>query len=80
MEHKFKNCPVCDFEWHSSDGDSCPVCSSQNRTDPDDLSEDTFYKSGLFGTDKSKTGIRAVYQILGILALVYFLYRVFGGS
>jgi len=80
MEHKFKNCLVCDFEWHSSDGERCPVCSSQNRTDSDDVSEDTFYKSGLFGTAKSKNGIRSVYQILGILALVYFLYRVFGGS
>ena len=79
MVNKFKNCPECDFEWHSSDGLNCPVCNSRNRGFCDKY-EGNFYKSGLFGTGKSKLRIGYLYQTLGILVLVYFLYSVFGGD
>jgi hypothetical protein len=34
---------------------------------------------GMFGSGENRTRIKKIYQALGLLALVYFLYALFGG-
>jgi len=34
---------------------------------------------GVLGSGKNRTRVKKIYQALGLLALVYFLYSLFGG-
>jgi hypothetical protein len=76
---KFKNCIKCDFEWHSSDGNRCPVCQTQDHYSQKVAEGAEFFKGGLFGSGKNSEKMKKIYQALGLLALVYFLYALFGG-
>ncbi len=76
---KFNNCPECDFEWHPSDGDDCPVCKSRTQYMPKEAEYEELRLGGMFGSGENRTRIKKIYQALGLLALVYFLYALFGG-
>ena len=70
----FLNCRICDFEWHRKDGAQCPVCATK-------ISEDKgpeYQAGGLFGTGRKAGRVSLYYQAIGLLALVYFLYLIFG--
>ena len=76
---KFNNCPECDFEWHPSDGNSCPVCQSRAQYVQRETEYGECSQGGVFGSGKNRERIKKIYQALGLLALVYFLYALFGG-
>jgi hypothetical protein len=76
---KFNNCPQCDFEWHPMDGSSCPVCQSHAEYMRKETEHEQSYLIGVFGSGKNRTRMKKIYQALGLLALVYFLYALFGG-
>ena len=64
--HKFRTCQKCDFEWHLSDGKSCPVCE-RNLYEKENL-------GGVFGTAKNQPRINMWIKAFGLLALVYLIY------
>ena len=70
----FLNCRICDFEWHRKDGEQCPVCAT--KTNEEEVSE--YQAGGLFGTGEKAGRVSLYYQAIGLLALVYFLYFIFG--
>ena len=70
----FLNCSICDFEWHRRDGSKCPVCAT--KTSEVEVSE--YQAGGLFGTGKKAGRVSLYYQGIGLLALVYFLFLIFG--
>ena len=76
---KFNNCPECDFEWHPSDGHNCPVCQSHTQFMRMESEHGEPSLGGVFGSGKNRTRVKKIYQALGLLALVYFLYSLFGG-
>lgn len=73
MSSDFLTCKRCDFEWHRKDGSSCPICTK----DSEKLNGLEF-EGGMFGTGKNPTRMNRYYQALGIIALVYLIYLVFG--
>ena len=69
----FRICDDCDFEWHSKDGLSCPLCKTRNQKEE--------RVSGAFGTGEGASRWRIWYQTIGIIALVYLIYQlVLGGK
>ena len=73
MSDDFLTCEKCDFEWHRNDGFFCPICTKKPQ--PDKQPE---YKGGLFGTGDKAGRMTLYYQAIGLLALVYMLYLIFG--
>jgi hypothetical protein len=65
--NQFRICSKCDFEWHESDGDTCPVCEpSDEAVDP---------PGGVLGTAKNQKRLNLYLKAFGILALVYLFAR-----
>ena len=64
--NKFKVCRVCDFEWHVSDGSTCPLCSPKEK-EPE-------IQSGVFGTGKYAPAWATFFKALGLVLLVYVLW------
>lgn len=73
MTGEFLTCKDCDFEWHRKDGLACPIC--KNKSDSEITPE---YHGGMFGTGKKPKRLALYYQAIGLIALVYLLYLVFG--
>jgi len=75
-ETKFINCPKCDFEWHITDGEICPVCNSRKKFSyPFDEGEPRF--GGIFGTGNKTVRINRYYVAIGLIALVGFITTLF---
>jgi hypothetical protein len=74
VSRDFHTCKKCDFEWHQKDGLACPVCTSNNRKEFVEARSGV----GMFGTGQGAKRIKLYYQGIGLVALVYFLYRIFG--
>jgi hypothetical protein len=75
MSGEFHTCKECDFEWHQKDGSDCPVCSSKNDGEFDDYHR---LGGGMFDTGQGAQRMKLYYQGIGLVALVYFLYLIFG--
>tara|TARA_A100001037_G_C15104681_1_gene615772 strand:+ start:947 stop:1195 length:249 start_codon:yes stop_codon:yes gene_type:complete len=81
----FLQCKKCDFEWHESDGELCPVCDCESQESvPDDESEAgrlaELSEGGAFGSGPFAKSQASCFTALAILALVYFILRfVIGG-
>jgi len=76
----FRICPECDFEWHDGDGDSCPACSPDIADESESARSSEKYDGGAFGSGSNSSRLKNLYQALGLLALVYLLYYLFGGK
>jgi hypothetical protein len=75
MSRNFHTCKKCDFEWHQKDGFDCPVCTSKSD---EEFVGDHRFGGGMFGTGQGAQRIKLYYQGIGLVALVYFLYLIFG--
>ena len=76
----FRICPHCDFEWHDADGDSCPACNLDAEDESDSARSSEKYDGGAFGSGSNSFRLKSLYQGLGLIALVYLLYYLFGGK
>ena len=76
----FRICPHCDFEWHDADGDSCPACNPDAEDESDSVRSSEKYDGGAFGSGSNSFRLKILYQGLGLIALVYLLYYLFGGK
>ena len=72
----FYNCKVCDFEWHKDDGSECPVCF-KNRQE-NFTKEKRAYIGGVFGSGKNVNRINSIFKAIGLVALIFLLYQIFG--
>lgn len=66
----FKTCSKCDFEWHLTDGDNCPVCTKEKT--------EKHGRGGVFGTSKNQDRLNLWFKALGMVALVLLLYHFVG--
>ena len=66
----FMVCDECDFEWHSKDGNICPICKKKL-----DL-KDSYFDGRAFGTSLNSERINAWFAGIGIIALVGFIYAI----
>lgn len=80
VDSMFRVCPHCDFEWHDKDGDSCPACRPEIKDESESLRGSEGYDGGAFGTGTRSSRLRLWYQAIGLVALVYLLYAIFGGG
>ena len=76
----FRICPHCDFEWHEADGDTCPACNRDGADECDSARSSEKYDGGAFGSGSNSSRLKSLYQALGLIALVYLLYSLFGGG
>ena len=81
----FRQCRRCDFEWHESDGETCPACGSDwgDRV-PEDESDSAeraeAHEGGAFGSGPYAKSQASCVIALAIVALVYFIVNfVLGG-
>lgn len=75
MNKAFYTCKKCDFEWHSEDGMTCPIC--RKKTNYETLP--SFAKGGMFGTGGNPKRLKQYYKAIGLIALVYLIYYLLGG-
>jgi hypothetical protein len=71
----FYNCKVCDFEWHKDDGNECPVCFKNIK---ENITEEQDYRGGAFGSGKNVFRLNSIYKAIGLVALIFLLYQLFG--
>ena len=74
----FRQCRRCDFEWHESDGETCPACGSDwGGRIPEDESDSAkraeAHEGGAFGSGPHAKSQASCVIALAILALVYFI-------
>ena len=74
----FYNCKVCDFEWHKDDGNECPVCLKNRKENF--TGEEQDYRGGAFGSGKNELRITSIYKAIGLIALIFLLYQLFGAG
>ena len=74
----FRVCPHCDFEWHVRDGESCPVCQPDTEDESDSASRSESYDGGAFGSGSNASRMSSLYRALGLVALVFLIYLLFG--
>ena len=74
----FYNCKVCDFEWHKNDGAECPVCLKNTKKEV--KGEGQEYRGGAFGSGSNVMRINSLYKAVGLVALIFLLYQIFGGQ
>lgn len=74
----FRNCPVCDFEWHVKDSLTCPLCTRIKKKQGGNFP--TVFSRGMFGTGENKKRMNLVYQAIAIILFVLFLYSVIGAG
>lgn len=69
----FRICSICDFEWHSKDGNECPTCA--NKKDAVTFESRPGEQSArAFGTGTNESRTKTWYSLLGIIALVGIIY------
>jgi len=71
--YMFRICSICNFEWHSKDGNECPTCA--NKKDAVTFESSPGEQSArAFGTGTNESRTKAWYSLLGIIALVGIIY------
>jgi len=73
MNDDFHTCQKCDFEWHSKDGLSCPICSRKMCVEQKEERDN----EGMFGSGSGRKRLKLYYQAIGLTALILFLYAIF---
>lgn len=69
----FRICSICDFEWHSKDGNGCPTCA--NKKDAVTIDSSPREQSvRAFGTGTNESRTKFWYSLFGIIALVGVIY------
>lgn len=77
-EKSFKNCKICDFEWHVDDGIDCPVCLG-NKIGTKKYTGGNWL-GGMYGSGGNARRLNLIYRAVGLIALVLLLYALFGGK
>ena len=69
----FRVCKTCDFEWHSKDGEDCPICEkAEKMTNLETILSEISARA--FGTGANGNRTKTWYAVLGIIALVGVIY------
>jgi|TARA_B100001057_G_scaffold26140_2_gene23969 hypothetical protein len=69
----FRVCKRCDFEWHSEDGEFCPVCKKSEVLDRKNEKCEESKSGGFFISAEKSSKTKKYLQALGLVTLVYLL-------
>jgi len=75
----FYNCNLCDFEWHSIDGHTCPICKRIDKGNPEKEFSYGDLNGRIFGTGLRGKRMGNIYSSIGLITLVYIIYALVKG-